>query len=260
VLGCSQKFMTHNQLSEHIRGHNTKSKDPPTSASKVVPKIPVTCASCGAEFGSREVLQHHISVAHLPKYPCPSCNQIFSSSGALDEHRSTSHLLFSCANCSQKFTSSETLLAHGRREHSGSSSDASTRKTAASQHQAPSVPSHTVPKVQPCSICTQSFASIDELSSHIRTIHPLKKIYPCPSCDRSFSEMDKLSAHKTAAHYPVCAICRLKYPSQQALDDHVTAVHQTCAECNIGFEDNAAYATASFSLTSFIAVPSILYF
>lgn len=249
VPGCSQKFMTRNQLSDHIQRHNTKSKDPPTSASKVVPKIPVTfpCASCDAEFGSREVLQHHISVAHLPKYPCPSCHQIFSSSSALDEHRSTSHLSFSCANCSQKFATSENLLAHGRREHSGSSSDASTRETVASQHHAPSSPSHAVPKVQPCSICKQSFSSMNELSSHIRTVHPFKKVYPCPSCDRTFSKKNKLSAHKTAAHYPVCATCRLPCQTQQDLNDHVTAMHPTCVECNIGFEDNTAYATASFS-------------
>lgn len=238
--GCSLTFMTTSELSTHIKvDHNPGSKDPPAATSKVETTIPRSatfpCSPCGMEFVSFEALQHHMRVDHAPKNPCPSCYQSFSSSSALDEHRSISH---------------------------------------------------PVPKVQAsvssgCPMCKQTFSSADDLSRHILAAHPLGvsagKVYPCLLCHRTFSKMSKLTAHNDTAHPPgpVCAICRLKCPSQNVLDDHVAAVHTRalcscggcdvaftsdeglrhhylqsskdahpkCVECDLGFENDAEYAT-----------------
>ncbi|KAG2358285.1 hypothetical protein BDR07DRAFT_1418215 [Suillus spraguei] len=237
--GCSLTFMTTSELSTHIKlNHSAGSKDPPVAtSSKVEAAIPVTspCGPCGIEFVSSEALQHHVRVDHAPKNPCPSCYQSFSSPGALDEHRSISH----------------------------------------------PVPKVQPSVCLGCSMCKQTFPSADDLSCHIRAAHPLqasaKKVYPCLSCDRTFSKLSKLTAHSETAHpsEPVCDICRLKCPSQHVLDEHVAAVHTRafyscwactavftseeglhhhylqsskdvhpkCVECNLGFENDAVYAT-----------------
>ncbi|OAX38469.1 hypothetical protein K503DRAFT_718150 [Rhizopogon vinicolor AM-OR11-026] len=317
VAKCSQKFMTPTELSTHAQHHNVP----------IPAKFP--CASCDTEFGALDALQHHMSVAHLPKYPCTSCHQIFSSSNAFDEHQSISHPAFTCPYCNQRFSILEALLAHGRQEHPGSSSN--TCSETATSH-ASSSPSHAVLKAQSCSMCKQSFSTVDELSYHTRTVHPLKtagiicglcqqsfttnsalishlgskkhhkcrscsqkftttaklsahmstthpklphypclsclqvfssssaldehrsithpppaakKIYPCGSCDRTFSKESEFTAHGVTAHPvgPVCVICRLTCPSKQVLNDHVAAVHPTCVECDIWFDDHAGYAT-----------------
>jgi hypothetical protein len=239
--------MTASELSAHTRlDHNAGSKVPPAAAastSKVETTIPVTfpCGSCGMKFVSSEALQNHIRVDHARKNQCPSCYQSFSSSGALDEHRSISH----------------------------------------------PVPKEQASVCFPCSMCKQTSPSVGDLSRHIEAAHPLaleapvKKNYPCLSCNRTFSKMSKLIAHTDTAHPSgrVCAICRLRCPSQRVLDDHVAAVHTTralcncgvcnmaftseeglhyhylqspkdahpkCVECNLGFENDAVYATARF--------------
>lgn len=237
--GCSMTFMTTSELSTHKLDHNARSKDPPAAASKVEPTIPgpitFPCVPCGMEFVSSEALQNHMRVDHAPKNPCPSCYQSFSSSSALDEHRSISH----------------------------------------------PVPKVQASVCLGCPMCKQTFSSADDLACHIRAAHPLdvsaKKVYPCLSCDRTFSKKSKLTAHNDTAHPsgPVCTICRLKCQSQQVLDDHVAAVHThalcscagcnvafgsegelhhhylqsskyshpKCVECNLGFENDAVYAT-----------------
>ncbi|KAG1900310.1 uncharacterized protein F5891DRAFT_1033372 [Suillus fuscotomentosus] len=236
--GCPLTFMTTSELSTHIRvDHNAGPKDPPAAASKAKATIPATfpCGPCGMDFVSPEALQHHMSVDHAPKNPCPSCYQSFSSSGALEEHQSISH----------------------------------------------PVPKVQPSVYLGCSMCKQTFASADELYGHIRVAHPLetsaKKVYPCLSCHHTFSKMSKLTAHSETAHPsgPVCAICGHKCPSQHVLDDHVAAVHTSalsncgvcnvafsseeglyrhylqsskdahpkCVECDLGFKNDAVYAT-----------------
>jgi hypothetical protein len=240
--GCSLTFMTTTELSTHIKlDHNAGSKNPPSaSTSKVETTTPVTfpCSPCGMDFVSFEALQHHMRVDHAPKNPCPSCYQSFSSSSALDQHRSISH----------PAPKAQASVGLG------------------------------------CPMCKQTFLSAEDLSSHTRAAHPLeasaKKVYPCLLCDRTFSKKSKLTAHNDTTHPsgPVCAICRLRCSSQQILDDHVAAVHKRalcscgtcdvafitegglnhhylqsskeahpkCVECDLGFENDAVYATACF--------------
>jgi hypothetical protein len=231
--------MTSTELSKHTRQcHDVGSKDPPASASKPATTIPVTkfpCTSCDTKFPSLEALQYHTSIAHLHRYPCPSCYRIFSSSGALDEHQSTSHPSFSCSSCSQKFSELEALLTHGRLEHSSSSSDAS-NETVTSHHLSPFSSSHAAPEVQSCPMCKKSLSSIDELSYHMRTVHPLtitKKTYPCPLCDQTFSKKKKLSAHAITAHPEppppashLCNFCDRSFKYPLSLDNHKAAKHQ----------------------------------
>ncbi|KAG2146285.1 hypothetical protein DEU56DRAFT_787301 [Suillus clintonianus] len=240
---CSLTFMTPTELSKHTKLHHNV--DPPASTSTSKGKTPITvfpCTSCGKAFGGPTALQNHVSVDHAPKLQYP------------------------CQCCYQSFSSSGALGAHRSVSHP--------------------LAVQAVPKVQAsacfkCSMCQKTCPSVDELSCHIRDIHPLdgpaKKVYPCASCDRTFSKMSKLTAHSDTAHPPgpVCAICWHKCLSQHDLDDHVAAVHTRavcnckgcdmvfaseeglrhhylqsstdahpkCVECGLGFENDAAYAT-----------------
>ncbi|KAG0707936.1 hypothetical protein DFH29DRAFT_894252 [Suillus ampliporus] len=271
---CSETFMTPTELSKHTElRHNAGSKVPPISASKVSPTIPVTfpCASCATESRSPEALQHHMSVDHAVKYPCSSCYQSFSSLSALDKHKSISHPSSSCTSCSQNFPNSEALLTHARQAHSGSSGSSPSQ----------AVPKVQAKVSFGCPTCKQTFSSTSGLSCHIQAVHtpkaPAKQVYPCALCNQTFSKKSKRTAHTVAAHPagPVCSICRLTCPSQRVLDDHVAAVHThtacsceecdvaflseeglrrhyfqslkdahpKCVECNLGFENDAAYAT-----------------
>jgi len=203
--------MTPAELVIHTQGHNAGPGNPPASTSKLNAAIPVKlpCTSCKTQFDGLDALQNHTRAVHWHLPKSPPPSSI--------AHQA---LVVSSSDAGSESVTSYAL----------------------------SSPSHAVPKVPSCTMCTKPFSSLGGFSDHMWAVHG-KKVYPCPSCAQTFSKKNKLSIHMVADHPagPVCAICRLTCPSQQVLDAHVAAVHPTCVECNKRFEDDAAYAMASLS-------------
>ncbi|OAX37191.1 hypothetical protein K503DRAFT_720162 [Rhizopogon vinicolor AM-OR11-026] len=207
------------------------------------------CEQCQRDCTTIDELASHLAFKKHHQCQVPNCFKKFMTVTDLGDHTSTAHpgivlddnassslsqpvpeaqagVSFECSSCKQWFPSENELSCHAQSVH----------------------PPTTAKKAYPCDLCDQTFSKKSKRTAHAQSVHPpttAKKTYPCDLCDQTFSKKSKRTAHVVIAHPPgpVCAICRFACPSQQILDDHVAAVHPTCVECNLGFEDDAVYAT-----------------
>ncbi|OAX37190.1 hypothetical protein K503DRAFT_249299 [Rhizopogon vinicolor AM-OR11-026] len=208
------------------------------------------CEQCQRDFPTIDELVSHLAFRKHHQCQVPNCFKNFMTAIHLSDHMSTAHpevlfddnassspsqaapeaqvagVSFECSSCKQWFPSENELSCHVQSVH----------------------PPTTAKKAYPCDLCNQTFSKMSKRAAHAQSVHPpttAKKAYPCYLCDQTFSKKSKRTAHGVIAHPPgpVCAMCRFTCPSQQVLDDHVAAVHPTCVERNLGFEDDAAYAT-----------------
>ena len=98
-----------------------------------------------------------------------------------------------------------------------------------------------------CRICDDQFATIDELTKHISTVHEEKKshedstkklLYMCTICEDRFATMEELTKHISAGHEEkkpqndsttklyLCTICKNQFAKIEELTEHYSSVHE----------------------------------
>ena len=98
-----------------------------------------------------------------------------------------------------------------------------------------------------CRICDDQFATIDELTKHISTVHEEKKshedstkklLYMCTICEDRFATMEELTKHISAGHEEkkpqnysttmlyLCTICKDQFAKIEELTEHYSSVHE----------------------------------
>ena len=137
----------------------------------------INCEHCGAPFTTPEEKKLHISEKHLT-FDCNDCTAEFGTNEELEKHINDVHLTHKCDKCQERFATTEELNKHKTEKH-------------------PIVPG----KPHKCLTtgCGKSFATVDELFEHTKTVH---NNYFCKICgqDVLFHTQTELDAHIRCRH------------------------------------------------------------
>ncbi|XP_037051840.1 uncharacterized protein LOC119085530 [Bradysia coprophila] len=138
---------------------------------------------------------------------CSVCHKFYVPR-LLNSHMETVHFNLSnlnrtiCGLCWQEFATQTLLRKHQKEVHRGCSHG--------------------------CDICGKRFASKQYLSVHILTRHTQLKTYLCDTCGEGFAVPVLLQYHMKQKH-PIhghdCHLCKMKFVTAAALNDHCVARH-----------------------------------
>ena len=189
---------------------------------KANPKI---CTVCNKLFRTNHKLKCHMEThaENNAKHVCTftNCNKAFKSKIGLQEHaaRHTGDFNFTCETCHKKFLLRSYFLAH-QRIHSKANL-----------------------KVFPCSLCTKTFKSKQNLIDH-EACHLGLKYYKCEVCEKSFTTKTHLDCH-LKTHNQIdqqfsCSVCNKSFKTKSYLKVHIKThfddlKNYTCGYCGKKF-------------------------
>ncbi|KAG0693801.1 hypothetical protein DFH29DRAFT_838909 [Suillus ampliporus] len=223
--------MTPTELSKHAEPcHNGVSPIPVTfpgasrgtgfssqtvPAPKVQAKVSFRCYTCQKSFSSKDGLCCHIKAIHTPKapakktHPCASCNQTFRKKSKLTAHTIVAHPQVRCL-----FNLSLIIMSPRYtdvRSAAGAIWGLSPKRDCNQVAAYPAGPA--------CSLCQFTCLSQPVLDNHVAAVHTRAV---CSGCDVAFISEEGLYYHYL----------------QSSKD-----AHPKCIECDLEFENDAAYAT-----------------
>ncbi|CAL1708835.1 unnamed protein product [Somion occarium] len=160
------------------------------------------CDNPCRQWIDREQLARHYTLS--PNHPkCAKCNKGFRDAGALTSHRSSSHPQVVCTTCNEAVDKDE-LAEHWK---------------LSSSHPT-------------CVQCDIGFEDMDAYLKHQGVEH----IYPCLVCNVGFPTIKARKQHyyDTPASHPRCMECSESVKDEDALRDHIHAVHHLdlCVHCH----------------------------
>lgn len=204
------------------------------------------CTLCGVVLKSRKRYFEHKRRIHLKEYKCPTCQKGFGYPTDLKRHvcpastgsNSKSKLklprkvkvngesLYKCSSCDFKTSSQASLDSHIKKLHEGST-----------KHQ--------------CLICRKTFAYVQNLTQHMKTVHK-QTYFMCEKCSKMYKSKVYLDMHlKTheAGYKPVhkCQYCGKVFSTKYAMNMHTKSEHlgmkQTylCQICGKKFKQRNSY-------------------
>ncbi|KAG7154620.1 zinc finger protein 91-like [Homarus americanus] len=216
---CTECFRTFNSfrpLERHLR--NNHDKDPT-----------LFCEMCEAEFVLGTSLEHHKEIMHpvasrskLIKVPtgskvreqvkpnrmfeCPFCNQEIYGARALRLHHQKMHNSqeYTCKYCKYKSACLSTMHRHMVRVHKALNL-----------------------KLYYCLKCMAGYQDPRDLEEHYISVHKTETSFLCQHCGEKFACIDMLRFHRNSHRAFSCKLCHLGFMKEEALEDHMKAVH-TC--------------------------------
>lgn len=183
---------------------------------KANPKI---CTVCNKLFRTNHKLKCHMEThaENNAKYICnfTNCNKAFKSKIGLQEHaaRHSGEYNFTCETCRKKFLLRSYFLAHQR------------------------IHSKTNLKVFPCSLCTKTFKSKQNLIDH-EACHLGLKYYKCEVCAKSFTTKTHLDYHLKSHNQLdqfACNVCSKMFKTKSYLKIHVKTHFEELKNYSCGF-------------------------
>ncbi|EPE36498.1 C2H2 and C2HC zinc finger [Glarea lozoyensis ATCC 20868] len=153
------------------------------------------CEFCGYISAVPYQLRRHKKSHHRAELDCVECGEFFMTKAALEEHAAKTHVdprrNFKCVVCELNMSTLEGLRAHcWSNEHK----DMVIVKERKKRREA-SANAHF------CEVCSQSFASQNELSLHTSSVHAPELSFGCKTCCRSYTSSSGLARHmKTQFH------------------------------------------------------------
>ena len=195
-LTCDKKFVTQNQLKEHISMVHGQLKSYPCSICGKYFSLPKLlkqhiskshqCLTCDEKFVTQNQLKKHISLVHdqLKPHSCSICGKCFVLELKLKEHVLTVHeklKLFQCSICGYKTGLKGNIVTHTNRMHEG-------------------VPVEIIYlgryENYKCNDCEFKTGLKKDLVKHIREVHDGKQNWHCNICNISFKRKSTLRDHK----------------------------------------------------------------
>ncbi|KAJ8000313.1 hypothetical protein DPEC_G00203540 [Dallia pectoralis] len=161
----------------------------------------MSCSSlCVAEktSGFRTRLRTH---APCDRYSCRQCGKSFTHWNKLWLHQGLhreKRFMFSCTQCNCKFR-----FFGSYREHMNE---------------------HAAQRPYACPLCPNAYVVEEDLNAHLCKNHQPSRSPACDTCGKWFSSLRNLERHRllhTGAISHYCLPCRLPFPSNQALRDHL---------------------------------------
>merc|ERR1719203_1226739 len=181
---CSSRFITKLGLKRHISYVHRKN-------------IENICPKCGKTYYSISLLKDHILYVHegkpKPKFKCSLCEKSYGTKQVLENHMSVHEgKIFQCSNCNEEFTLKNKLESHIAKEHDRSKlhkcehcDSAYVTKKALQSHIA-FVHEKTI--INMCQHCGKNCMYKADLKNHIRIVHELegKHLFKCEHCKKGF--------------------------------------------------------------------------
>lgn len=260
---CDKIFKTQSGLHMHTRViHNTEKwscKDCKTNyncltslqnhINIVHKKIKHKCGQCDSEFNNKFTLKQHMQYIHQNiTYKCDRCDIKYKKKRHLREHIQTQHEYkkFECNKCGHQFDSSEGLRKH---IHNHINLDLNQKyKCQQCEHRC-STRELLIKHIKElhggiqCDICKLHVTKVDELASHIRTVHDHK--YACKICNKIYTSPSVLNNHMKTKHIKTdrellvenkiykCEFCNKEFDRLKGVKLHIKNIHMSeKLECN----------------------------
>uniref|UniRef100_A0A8C9TQZ9 Zinc finger protein 142 n=2 Tax=Scleropages formosus TaxID=113540 RepID=A0A8C9TQZ9_SCLFO len=203
----------------------------------------LSCPHCDFTCSGRATLMTHLRQQH-PRLECATCRAEFPSRETLEEHRQT-HLAQRCPVCPFAARGKQTLAQHLLDEHEDGPAEDKVLRCAAcdfacrhrlvfEQH----VRSHGGARLYRCTDCRYSTRSQQKITWHMR-IHTGEKPYHCELCSYACADPSRLKyhmrIHQDERKY-LCPECGYKCKWVNQLKYHMTkhtgAKPYMCEECD----------------------------
>ena len=244
---CSSRYILESSLKTHIlRAHENT--------------IGSICPICGKKLKSIYDVRRHTAFMHegkaRPKFKCTLCEKSYGTKKVLEEHMSVHEgKIFQCSNCDEEFNSKLKLERHIAKEHDKQNkctqcdSAYATKKSLLS-HIA-FVHEKTIGIV--CPHCGRNCMDKSYLKKHVRIVHELagKHLLKCEHCEKSFKYENGLKSHIKIIHEGTrvkCQVCQKLFVSKTAMKRHIENVHEkkkphACDICNESFAQRGHLVT-----------------
>lgn len=168
VVGCSRAFFTKKQCMNHIKTHDSDTRE--------------VCPECGIQVVSKHNLDKHIKRVHLKErnFACDICDYRGFFKFNIVEHMKkhldiTERDRFYCDHCQFQSVSKTSMRTHKRSEHSG------------------------VKRTWHCH-CGKVFAQNSSYYTHVKVVHEKIKRHECQHCPKAFFDKAQLRNHVKVQH------------------------------------------------------------
>ncbi|KAK3087828.1 hypothetical protein FSP39_011196 [Pinctada imbricata] len=196
---CNKKFVSEWEMKNHLRGKH-----------KML--FVFDCDTCPRKFHTAIQFKNHkvnctkenpntdpIEDDPLQKFTCNYCLMKFKSQHQLDTHKELHNIVeYRCEECGKVFPEAYRLKNHVRDTHDKSDTYV-------------------------CDVCEKHFTSARYLHRHRTCVHH-KTESICRTCGKLFPTKSDLRLHIKIEHEELdattCPICKIKFPSERALDFH----------------------------------------
>ena len=201
------------------------------------------CSQCNDKFTFKRSMKRHIETVHekIKNYHCAHCDKAFSTSHAKKTHVKSVHEKIKdlqCDQCDKRFASTSILIGH-KETHSDTQykcelcNDWLSSKSSLKRHMQLRHPKEEIIRSN-CNFCDKTFARIQGLKIHIKSVHEKKRDLQCPHCPKRFSSSSDLSQHKKVVHrevrlregYYKCQKCPKTYLRKASLNNHSRSSHE----------------------------------
>jgi KRAB domain-containing zinc finger protein len=246
---CSSRYITERGLKTHIsRAHEN------TGGS--------ICPICGKKLNSIYEVRRHTSFMHegkaRPKFKCTLCDKSYGTKRVLEEHMSVHEgKMFQCSNCDEEFNSKIKFERHFAKEHNRSNLHKCTQCDLAyvtKQNLLSHIAFvHEKTSSNVCPHCGKNCMRQSDLTNHIRKVHELAGIHPykCKDCEKSFKEETRLKSHIKIIHDGTrvkCPVCQKPFVDKSVMKRHIDNVHEKkkpygCDICNERFAQSGHLVT-----------------
>ena len=186
---------------------------------------PHKCDVCHMAFFEIYTLQSHVAKLHSlsdqPKFQCNLCDKSYKTKAHLQRHQKNSHVKikpYKCDICDKSYKESKTLEHHMATIHKGE-------------------------RIK-CNECESTFKWKTSLDQHINSVHEKVIPYHCDLCTKSFPSNSQLSTHKAKGHYDnsdkelKCLVCAEAFFGKHSLSRHMKQNHNEV----IDMETNKSYS------------------
>jgi len=244
---CSSRYILESSLKTHIL-HAHKN----TGGS--------ICPICGKKLNSIHEVRRHTAFMHegkaRPKFKCTLCEKSYGTKKVLEEHMSVHEgKIFQCSNCDEEFNSKLKLERHIAKEHDKlhkctQCDSAYATKKSLLTHIA-FIHEKTIGIV--CPHCGRNCMDKTYLKKHIQIVHELagKHLLKCERCEKSFKYEGGLKSHIKITHEGTrvkCQVCQKRFVSKTAMKRHIENVHEkkkphACDICNESFAQRGHLVT-----------------